>query len=178
MIKIRFAQPRDAETLVNIYAPYVEKTAFSFETEAPSKEEFAQRIKTISSEFPYLVAYEGEKIVGYAYASHHRTRSAYIHSADTSIYVAPDFQGQDVARQLYDHLFQILIKQGIYCVYAGVGEPNPRSGGFHLKYGFSKVGTFHNSGYKNSGWHDVTYYEYQLRPLDDQPQSFTPFSKL
>lgn len=41
---IRIATENDAEELLNIYAPYVEKTAITFEYEVPSVEEFRIRI--------------------------------------------------------------------------------------------------------------------------------------
>ena len=43
---IRDADPEDAKKLVEIYSYYVLNTAVSFEYEAPSVEEFKNRIKT------------------------------------------------------------------------------------------------------------------------------------
>ena len=55
--KIRTADPdRDAEALVEIYRPYVEKTAITFEYEVPSIEEFSCRIRDITKRYPYLAA--------------------------------------------------------------------------------------------------------------------------
>ena len=41
-IRIRTAGPDDAEQLLTIYAPYVEKTAITFEYEVPDVEEFGR----------------------------------------------------------------------------------------------------------------------------------------
>ena len=43
-IKLRTARTEDAEKLLEIYRPYVEKTAISFEYEVPSLDEFKGRI--------------------------------------------------------------------------------------------------------------------------------------
>ena len=43
-ITIRTATPDDAAALLAIYAPYVTKTAITFEYEVPSEEEFRRRI--------------------------------------------------------------------------------------------------------------------------------------
>ena len=43
-VKIQIASIDDAEELLAIYAPYVEKTAITFEYEVPSVEEFKGRI--------------------------------------------------------------------------------------------------------------------------------------
>ena len=52
---IRIATENDAEELLNIYAPYVEKTAITFEYEVPSVEEFRKRIRNILKKYPYIV---------------------------------------------------------------------------------------------------------------------------
>ena len=44
-VKIRIATVKDAKKLLEIYTPYVEKTAISFEYDVPSLEEFTARIK-------------------------------------------------------------------------------------------------------------------------------------
>ena len=52
MITLRFARPEDADALLEIYRPYVEETAISFETSVPSREEFLRRITEISAFYP------------------------------------------------------------------------------------------------------------------------------
>lgn len=44
-IKIRVASTADAGELLEIYKPYVEHTAITFEYEVPDIEEFTNRIK-------------------------------------------------------------------------------------------------------------------------------------
>jgi len=55
-IKIRVATPADAPALLAVYAPYVERTAITFEYEVPSVDEFANRIARTLERYPYLVA--------------------------------------------------------------------------------------------------------------------------
>lgn len=62
-IKIRTAKVEDAEKLLDIYSYYVKKTAVTFEYEVPSVEEFQERIRHISSHYPYLIAEEEEKLL-------------------------------------------------------------------------------------------------------------------
>ena len=52
---IRKVEIADAKAIVDIYNYYVENTAISFETEALTVNEMAERIKDISSKFPYFV---------------------------------------------------------------------------------------------------------------------------
>ncbi len=80
--RIRLASVEDAAELLEIYRPYIEKTAITFEVEVPSVEEFAGRIRHTLEKYPYLVAEEQGRIVGYAYASPFKTRAAYDWSVD------------------------------------------------------------------------------------------------
>ena len=63
-VHIRAAKPEDAERLLAIYAPYVEKTAVTFEYDVPSAEEFRGRIVSVLARFPYLAAEKDGEIVG------------------------------------------------------------------------------------------------------------------
>ena len=76
-IKIRTAKVEDAEKLLYIYSYYVKKTAVTFEYEVPSVEEFQERIRHISSHYPYLIAEEEGEIIGYSYADRLRPRAAF-----------------------------------------------------------------------------------------------------
>ena len=55
-LQLRPATVGDAERLLEIYAPYVKKTAITFEDEVPSIGEFQARIKQTLKTYPYLVA--------------------------------------------------------------------------------------------------------------------------
>jgi phosphinothricin acetyltransferase len=67
--EIRLADEGCAEGIRAIYAPIVESTAISFETEAPDAGEIAGRVRGILQAHPWLVC-EGEGgIEGFAYGS-------------------------------------------------------------------------------------------------------------
>lgn len=86
-MKIRVATVEDVKSIQGIYAPYVEKTAITFEYDVPCIDDFRLRIINTLKEYPYLVAVEQERSVGYAYASSFLSRAAYKHSAEVSIYL-------------------------------------------------------------------------------------------
>ena len=62
-ITTRYAVPEDAKRLLEIYAPYVENTAITFEYDVPTLEEFIERIRHTLEKYPYIVALNN----GYAY---------------------------------------------------------------------------------------------------------------
>ena len=66
-IIIRIADETDAGKLLEIYAPYVERTAITFEYTVPSLEEFQGRIRETLQKYPYVAAEKDGEILGYAY---------------------------------------------------------------------------------------------------------------
>ena len=86
MLTIRPASLSDAQAIQVIYAPYVEKTAITFEYEVPSIQEFENRINKTLENYPYLVAEEDGQVLGYAYASTYYAVTAYDWTTELSIY--------------------------------------------------------------------------------------------
>ena len=165
-INIRPATPDDAAALLAIYAPYVAETAISFEYEVPSEEEFRQRIIGFSKEYPYLVAEEDGRIVGYAYAHIFHGRAAYQWSVETSIYVDCHEKRKGIGKVLHEALEQALKAQGILNMEAAIAYVEPEdeylthdSIRFHEWLGYKKVAHFHQCGRKFGRWYDVVWME-------------------
>ena len=175
---LRLAKKSDAEEILKIYAPYILNTAFSFETEVPTIEEFAMRIESIIKQYPFLVYSIDDVVVGYAYASQHRERAAYLYDVDVSIYVLEEYQGSGVANKLYDCLFVLLAKLGYKNAYAAYTEPNVKSMKFHEKFGFILIGTHHKTGYKFGKWHDVTWLEKEISIHDEKPKEIVSINEI
>ncbi len=164
-MSIRIASERDIPAMLNIYAPYVEHTTYSFEYEVPTHQQFLQRFSDHVAQFPWLVWEEGEKVLGYAYAGAPWERMAYSWCAEVSIYLADEARGRGIGRQLYQVLEQILTRQGYRMVYALITTENRPSEKFHRAMGYTYRTTFENCGYKMGRWLGVIWYEKQLNPL-------------
>ena len=100
-LRIRTARLSDAPALLKIYAPYVEKTAITFECIVPDIEEFAARLRATLRRYPYLVAERGGEIVGYAYAGPFGSRAAYDWAVEMSIYMREDQRHRGTGKRLY-----------------------------------------------------------------------------
>lgn len=122
-LTFRVAQPEDAAALLAIYAPYVEETAITFEYEVPGVEEFRTRIAHTLATYPYIVAVEENKIIGYAYVGRLHERAAYDWSVETSIYVDRSARKHGLGRQLYERLEAILRAMNIISVNACIAYP-------------------------------------------------------
>lgn len=149
----------DAPAVQAIYAPYVTDTIVSFEEVPPDIVEVERRIAAILPKYPYLVAEEDGRIVGYAYASEHRTRAAYRTSVDVAVYVAPDVHRNGVARCLYSRLLPAAASLGYHAAFAGIALPNKASVGLHEAMGFEPVGIYREVGQKFGAWHDVGWWQ-------------------
>jgi phosphinothricin acetyltransferase len=167
---VRHADPaRDAAACAAIYAPYVEASSVSFETDAPDAEQFAARIAETSARYPWLVLEDdGGRVAGYAYATQHRARAAYRWAADVAVYVDPEVHGRGAGWRLYEALLGLLRRQGLRIACAGVTLPNDASVGLHRALGFEHVGTYRAIGWKAGAWRDVAWFELLLAPdVDD-----------
>jgi L-amino acid N-acyltransferase YncA len=163
-ITIRDADPQiDAAACAAIYSPYVLDTVISFEEVPPTPAQFADRIRAAQV---WLVAESEGVVVGFAYGSRHRERAAYRWAADVAVYLDAAHQGRGVGRALYRQLIERLRAAGLWTLCAGVAQPNPASNGLHEAFGFEPVGTYRRIGWKNGAWHDVRWFQLDLRPGD------------
>ncbi len=159
---IRFAKEADIPQILEIYGPYVLNTAISFEYTVPTLEEFTQRFREITRQFPWLVWEEEGRILGYAYGSLPFGRAAYRWVAASSIYLSPAAQGKGGGRKLYAALEDLLQRQGYRKTYAIVTSDNPGSLRFHEKTGFRFVAEFSDCGIKFGRKYSVVWLEKDL----------------
>ncbi|HSD40022.1 MAG TPA: arsinothricin resistance N-acetyltransferase ArsN1 family B [Rhodocyclaceae bacterium] len=160
---IRDAEISDAQAIAGIYNYYVANTTISFEETPVSTEQIAERILEVrASSLPWFVAEDSGRVLGYAYASKWKTRSAYRFAVETSVYLQRDATGQGLGRQLYEALFHTLKVSGIHIAIGGIALPNEISIRLHEKLGMKKVAHFEQVGFKFGKWVDVAYWQKEL----------------
>lgn len=169
-MSIRPATLQDVPRILEIYAPYVENTAISFEYTVPTLEEFTQRFLGITAQFPWLVWEENGIVLGYAYGSLPFERAAYQWSAEASIYLCPEACGKGIGKQLYAALEQILQAQGYRKVYAIITTANEPSIAFHQAVGYRLTATMPDCGYKFGKWYGTVWMEKDLNTWEHPPQ--------
>ncbi len=178
MKKIRLVQEEDAERILAIYKPYIKETAVTFEYHIPSLSEFAERIKNISVDYPYLVCVSNGNIAGYAYAHRHMERDAYQWNAELSVYIDENYLRCGLGSTLYSALIDILRLQNICNVYGCVVLPNTNSEKMHEYLGFSKLATHNYAGYKCGRWHSEAWYRKHIGDHSQKPELIIPFNKI
>ena len=107
MLVIEKVVEQDVKDLIKIYAPYVLETVVTFDEIVPTEKEFFEKIKKITKKYPFLVAKENEKILGYAYANTFKDRVSYDWTVEISIYLDKNIRGKGVGRKLYNKLEEI-----------------------------------------------------------------------
>ena len=157
---VRAAVEVDADALAAIYNHYVENSVITFEEEPVTAEEMSGRIREVQSHgLPWLVAEIDGMVAGYSYASKWKSRSAYRHSVETTIYLKSGLEGRGIGKRLYSALLPILRSRNIHAVIGGAALPNPASVSLHESLGFERVGTFRQVGFKHGRWVDVAYWQ-------------------
>lgn len=186
LVQLRVATPFDSKEILDIYAPYIQQTAVTFEYEVPTLEAFTRRMEQTLVKYPYLAAEQNGKIVGYAYAGPLHERAAYDWAVETSIYVKMDAKNQGIGKKLYEALEEALRRQNIVCVNACIAYPGDKedahltkdSVAFHEHLGYQMVGEFHQCAYKFDRWYDMVWMEKSLCARPEKPEPMIWFSKL
>ena len=164
-LTIRMAVAEDAPALLDIYRPYVEHTAITFEYDVPSTKEFASRILRTLQRYPFLIAYDRD--------------------VETSIYIRKDYSGRGYGKALYDILERLLKAQNILNLNACIAYTahtdeylDNHSADFHAHLGYHPVGTFHECGYKFGRWYDIVWMEKMIGAHTVAPEPVRPIDQI
>lgn len=177
-MSVRPATVQDVPRMLEIYGPYVQNTAISFEYTVPTPEEFTQRFLNITAQFPWLVWEENGRVLGYAYGSRPFERAAYQWCAEASIYLCPEACGKGIGKKLYGALEQLLQHQGYRKVYAIITTANEDSVAFHRAVGYRHTATMPDCGYKFGNWYGTVWMEKELNTWDAPPRTPVPVHML
>jgi L-amino acid N-acyltransferase YncA len=111
----------------------------------------------------WLVYEHAGRVLGYGYAAPYHGRPAYRWSVEVSIYVAEEARGKGVGRELLSQLVSRLTRRGFVNAFAAIALPNQASVRLFESSGFNKVGHLQSAGFKLGRWHDVGWWQRQLR---------------
>lgn len=154
---IRSATAEDAFSFCEIYNHYVKNCHATFAEQPDTTEDFRTRI--LAQKLPWFVFELENQVVGYAYASPLKSRSAYRFAVEISVYVNQQNLGQGIGKRLYIALLDELKAIGMHTAIGGIALPNKASISLHEKLGFKKVAHFEQVGRKFDRWIDVEYWQ-------------------
>ena len=164
MTTIRESREGDVAQIQAIYAHHVLRGLASFEEAPPDAAEVQRRrADVLALRLPYLVAEADGRIAGYCYATLYRTRSAYRHTLEDSVYVRDGMQGRGVGRALLDALIDRCEAGPWRQMVAVIGDSsNIASIALHRACGFETIGTLRSVGFKFGRWVDSVFMQRAL----------------
>ena len=168
---IRASQGSDIAQITDIYTHHVLYGTGTFEVDPPSLVDMNwRRDDVLSKGLPYVVAVEGEQVLGYAYCNWFKPRPAYRFSAEDSIYIAPQAVGAGLGRTLLRELSTQAERAGVRKLIAVIGDSgNTASIAVHRSAGFAEVGLLKSCGWKFDRWLDVVLMDKALGAGDSTP---------
>ena len=147
--------PGDWEQVRSIYEDGIRSGKATFETSAPSWEQWDQ------AHLPFcrLVARSQGAVVGWAALSPVSARKAYAGVAESSIYVSGAAQGKGVGTALQEELTRQSEAHGIWTLQGVVFAENAASLALLKKTGFREVGRRERIGQIDGCWRDTILLE-------------------
>jgi len=161
---IRRAIERDAAMIAAIYNYYVANTTSTFETAPVAAETIAERVREKLEHHDWLVGDIDGRIAGYAYYGSFRSRPAYGHTVESTVYVDPAEIGRGYGNLLYTALMVSAASKGFREAVGFISLPNPASIALHRSLGFKEAGLLSEVGYKFDRYVDVAIYQRTLAP--------------
>ena len=159
---IRAATETDVPAIAAIYDHEVRTAITTFDVEPQPTSYWEMRVASTVRGDHFLVAVEEGAVVGFAYAAPYRTRAGYLHTRETSVYLADGARGRGLGRALYDELLALLRADSIHLVVAVIALPNDASESLHRSYGFGPAGVLREVGWKLDRWIDTALWTLTL----------------
>ena len=161
-MRIRRVAAGDFAAIATITNHYIATTSIHFGTEPVAEADLCDSWLKACERYPFVVAEEGGKVLGYAKAGVWRERAAYAWTPEAGVYVRPGSHRRGLGRAMYERLFAIMARQGFRSVIAGVTVPNDASVAMHRSMGFVPQGVIKDAGWKFDRWWDVAFFQKQL----------------
>jgi L-amino acid N-acyltransferase YncA len=160
--RVRDAGPQDAAACLEVYRPYVENSAVSWELSVPTVEEMADRIAAVNETHAWLMLERDGQTIGFANGHALWSLPAYRWSTQTGLYIDSGHQRRGGGRTLYTQLLNRLGERGYRRAFAGITQPNEASNAFHRSMGFQDAGLYRRVEWKLGRWHDVAWMQCDL----------------
>lgn len=156
MIQIKPIPKSDIPRVIEIYTQGLEGGHSTFNTVAPTVEEWDKGHLEICR----LGAYEGDELIGWSALSPTSSRDCYKGVCEVSLYIRNGYQGKGVGTLLMERTVTESENQGIWSLYAAIFSINTASIKMCLKNGWRVVGTRDRIAKDRFGvWQDTTIME-------------------
>ncbi|SFI89626.1 GNAT family N-acetyltransferase [Thermoflavimicrobium dichotomicum] len=159
MLILRDTHETDLQAIIDIYNHAVIHTTATFDLEPQTLEQRKQWFVKNEGRYPFIVAELEGKVVGFSSLSQFRSKPAYNSTAELSIYVDPECKGQGIGKQLMQEIIERAKQKKFHAIVSSIADGNVVSMKLHEKFGFQRVGSFREIGFKFDRWIDVHFYQ-------------------
>lgn len=158
-VRVRAATDDDLDAVAAIYAREVHEGTATFDLSPPPRSKWEGLLASSHPGDHFLVAVDGDVVLGFAYSSAFRPKGAYDGTREVTIYLAPAAAGRGLGRRLYDDLLARLEASGTHTALACISLPNDASEALHRACGFERQGVLREVGRKHDRWIDVVWWQ-------------------
>jgi len=160
-ITIRPIAPDDWPAVTAIFNHYVSTSPAAYPDQEVGETFFPDRHPATAG-YPFLVAHDGEQVVGFGSLSPIHPAATLRRAAQLAYFLAPECTGQGIGSRLLDALLETGRKMGVDTFLAHISSLNEGSIRFHLRHGFTECGRFRRVGRKHGRDFDMVWM--QLTP--------------
>ena len=138
-VAVRRNNEWDAPSMLKVYAPYIENTHYTPDTEVPTLSEYIQRIDTYTYGRGWIMTEVDGVTAGFCLLTDRDVEKGDWFTADIQLYVSPKYLRRGVGTSLYSLMLDIMHHANYHRVTAHINLPNDAAVAFHEKMGFKKV---------------------------------------
>jgi L-amino acid N-acyltransferase YncA len=153
---IRPATEADLPAVAAIYNAGIAEREATFETRPREPEELRE---WLTNGLPFLVAVDGDEVVGFARVGPYSAREVYRGVGEHGVYVAPAARGRGLGRALLDAVAEAADAAGLHKLTARIFATNAASLAAHRAAGFAEVGVQRSHARLDGVWRDVVLVE-------------------
>ena len=154
-VTVQKMQDKDWEAVRTIYREGIATGDATFETDAPEWDKWNKSHLRDGR----LVAWEEDRIVGWAALSPVSSRRVYAGVAEVSVYVVASARGRGIGKALLRTLIEESERVGIWTLQGSIFPENVASIALHEACGFRKVGRRERIGQTHGVWRDTILME-------------------
>lgn len=167
-MNIRDAAAGDTPRIVAYWNPQIRDTAITFSTVQKDPEGLAAEIAARQADGKaFLVACDGDDILGHATYFQFRGGPGYARSMEHTVVLHPQAWGRGTGRRLMSAIEEHARSAGTHSMIAGVSSENPNGIAFHARIGYRHVATIPEVGYKFGRWMDLVVMQKLLKVPPD-----------
>jgi phosphinothricin acetyltransferase len=158
-VTVQAASAADADAICAIHNQGILDRVATLDVTTRTPEGVRAWLTDRSPRHPVIVATVGAAVVGWASLNQFNPRPAYDHVADFSVYIAREWRGRGVGRQLLDRLIELAREIGFHKMVLSALTSNEAGIALYTRAGFAAVGVYREQGQLDGEWVDTLIME-------------------